>query len=50
MRKAEGGGSKQITDIAKNKNLPLNVLQLDVENDKSVLDAVNRIVTENSRI
>src|ERR671932_1497346 len=50
MRKTEGGGSKQIADIAKNENLPLNVLQLDVENDKSVLDAVNRIVTENSRI
>src|SRR5919202_910525 len=50
MRKTEGGGSKQIADIAKNENLPLNVLQLDVKNDKSVLDAVNRIVTENSRI
>src|SRR5919202_1784334 len=50
MHKTEGGGSKQIADIAKNENLPLNVLQLDVENDKSVLDAVNRIGTENSRI
>ena len=50
MRNTEGGGSKQIADIAKNENLPLNVLQLDVENDKSVLDAVNRIVTENSGI
>jgi NAD(P)-dependent dehydrogenase (short-subunit alcohol dehydrogenase family) len=50
MRKTEGGGSKQIADITKNENLPLNVLQLDVENDKSVLNAVNRIVTENSRI
>src|ERR671931_2240317 len=50
MHKTEGGGSKQIADITKNENLPLNVLQLDVENDKSVLDAINRIVTENSRI
>jgi short-subunit dehydrogenase len=51
MRKTEGGGgSKQIADIAKNENLPLNVLQLDVENDKSILDAVNKIITENSRV
>jgi short-subunit dehydrogenase len=50
MRKTEGGGSKQIADIAKNENLPLNVLQLDVDNDKSVLDAINKIVTENDRI
>jgi NAD(P)-dependent dehydrogenase (short-subunit alcohol dehydrogenase family) len=48
MRKVDGGGggSKQIIDIAKNENLPLKVLQLDVDNDKSVLDAINRIVTE----
>jgi NAD(P)-dependent dehydrogenase (short-subunit alcohol dehydrogenase family) len=39
MRKLEGGGSKQIIDIAKNENLSLKVLQLDVDNDKSVLDA-----------
>jgi hypothetical protein len=31
-----GGGSKQIADIAKNENLPLEVIQLDVNNDKSV--------------
>ncbi|MFL6344053.1 MAG: SDR family oxidoreductase, partial [Nitrososphaeraceae archaeon] len=45
MRKIEGK-TNQITDIAKNENLPLKVLQLDVDNDKSVLDAINRIVTE----
>jgi short-subunit dehydrogenase len=50
MRKTEGGGSKQIADIVKNENLPLNVLQLDVENDKSILDAINKIITENSRV
>jgi NAD(P)-dependent dehydrogenase (short-subunit alcohol dehydrogenase family) len=50
MRKLEGGGSKQIIDIAKNENLPLQVIQLDVDNDKSVSDAINRIVTENDRI
>ncbi|MFL6316315.1 MAG: SDR family NAD(P)-dependent oxidoreductase, partial [Nitrososphaeraceae archaeon] len=50
MRKLEGGGSKHITDIAKNENLPLQVIQLNVDNDKSVLEAINRIVTENNRI
>ncbi len=51
MRKLDGGGgSKQITDIAKNENLPLEVIQLDVNNDKSVTDAINRIVSEKNRI
>ena len=43
-------GSNQITDIAKNENLPLQVIQLDVDNDKSVIDAINRIVREKGRI
>jgi NAD(P)-dependent dehydrogenase (short-subunit alcohol dehydrogenase family) len=47
MRKIEdGGGSNQITDIAKNENLPLQVIQLDVNDDKSVIDAINRMVRE----
>jgi NAD(P)-dependent dehydrogenase (short-subunit alcohol dehydrogenase family) len=51
MRKIDGGGgSKQITDIAKNENLPLEVIQLDVNDDKSVIDAINRIVKERDRI
>ena len=52
MRKLEGGGgsSKHITDIAKNENLPLQVIQLDVDNDNSVFDAINRILRENNRI
>jgi NAD(P)-dependent dehydrogenase (short-subunit alcohol dehydrogenase family) len=50
MRKLEDGGSKQITDIAKNENLPLQVIQLDVDSDKSIIDAINRIITENDRI
>ncbi|MGB8035516.1 MAG: hypothetical protein WCF03_17010 [Nitrososphaeraceae archaeon] len=34
MRKVDGGGeSNQITDIAKNENLPLQVIQLDVNDD-----------------
>jgi NAD(P)-dependent dehydrogenase (short-subunit alcohol dehydrogenase family) len=50
MRKLEDGGSKQITDIAKNENLPLQVIQLDVIDDKSVVDAINRIAKEKDRI
>jgi NAD(P)-dependent dehydrogenase (short-subunit alcohol dehydrogenase family) len=50
MRKLEGEGSKQIIDIAKNENLPLQVIQLDVNDDKSVTDAINRIAKEKDRI
>jgi NAD(P)-dependent dehydrogenase (short-subunit alcohol dehydrogenase family) len=44
------GGSNQITDIAKNENLPLEVIQLDVNSDKSVTEAINRIANEKDRI
>src|SRR5919197_5864102 len=50
MRKLEEGKSNQIMNIAKNENLPLQAIQLDVDNDKSVLDAINKIVSENGRI
>jgi NAD(P)-dependent dehydrogenase (short-subunit alcohol dehydrogenase family) len=50
MRKIDNGGSNPMTNIAKNENLPLKLLQLDVDSDKSVSDAVNKIVTENGRI
>lgn len=53
MRNIEGrgeGGSKQITDIAKSENLPLEVIQLDVNSDKSVTEAINRIANEKGRI
>ncbi len=50
VRKLEGEGSNQIIDIAKNENLPLQVIQLDVNNDKSVTDAVNRIAKEKDRL
>ena len=50
MRKLEDGGSKQIIHIAKNENLPLQVIQLDVNNDKSVIDAINRILRDKDRI
>jgi NAD(P)-dependent dehydrogenase (short-subunit alcohol dehydrogenase family) len=34
MRKLEGGSEQTITNISKNENLPLQVIQLDVNNDK----------------
>jgi NAD(P)-dependent dehydrogenase (short-subunit alcohol dehydrogenase family) len=42
--------SKNITEIATRENLPLQVIQLDVTHDKSVKEAVDKIVTENQRI
>ena len=50
MRNIEGGGAKQIAEIAKNENLPLEIIQLDVNSDKSVTDAINRIAKEKDRI
>ncbi len=50
MRKLEGEGSKQITNITKNENLPLQVIQLDVNDDKSVNDAINAVIKEKDRI
>src|SRR5216683_1195793 len=49
VRKLEEG-SRQVIDIAKKENLPLQVIQLDVNNDKSVIDATNRIVEEKGSI
>jgi NAD(P)-dependent dehydrogenase (short-subunit alcohol dehydrogenase family) len=45
MRKLEEK-SEYIVDIAKNEDLPLKAIQLDVDNDKSVLDAINKIISE----
>ena len=42
--------SQKIKDIAKNENLSLKVLQLDVTDDKSVKDAFRQINDESSRI
>jgi NAD(P)-dependent dehydrogenase (short-subunit alcohol dehydrogenase family) len=50
MRKLEEGKSKAITDIAKNDNLQLQVIELDVNNNKSVTNAVDTIVDELKRI
>ena len=42
--------SKNITEIANTEKLPLQVVQLDVNDDKSVKDAIDKIVAENKRI
>jgi NAD(P)-dependent dehydrogenase (short-subunit alcohol dehydrogenase family) len=50
MRKLEGEGSKQLTDITKSENLPLQIIRLDVNDDKSVKNAINTIAKEKDRI
>ena len=42
--------SKEITDVAKKENLPLQVLQLDVTDDRSVVDAIYNICKEKNLI
>ena len=49
VRKLEGGPT-QITNIAKKENLPLQAIQLDVNNEKSVIEGINRISEEKKRI
>lgn len=48
MRKLQD--SDRITDIARKEQLPLEVLQLDVNNDKSIFDSITKINEENKRI
>jgi NAD(P)-dependent dehydrogenase (short-subunit alcohol dehydrogenase family) len=50
MRKLEGEKTKPPTEVVKNENLPLQVIGLEVDNDKSVADAINTIVDERKRI
>ena len=50
MRKLEGEGSKHLADITKSENLPLQIIRLDVNDDKSVKEAINTIVKEKDRI
>jgi short-subunit dehydrogenase len=38
-----------ITDIAMNESLPLQVIQLEINNDNSVTEAINRIAKEKAR-
>lgn len=42
--------SENLTELANKETLPLTVVQLDVNNDRSVKDAVGKIVAENMRI
>jgi short-subunit dehydrogenase len=50
MRNLKGEKSKPLTEVAKNENLQLQVIELDVNNDKSVADAIRTIVDERKRI
>jgi short-subunit dehydrogenase len=50
MRRLEEEKSKPLTDIAKNENLHLQVIDLDVDNDKSVANAIDTIVNERKRV
>lgn len=42
--------SKEISEVSERENLPLRLLQLDVNDDKSVTDAVNNILEEKNSI
>ena len=46
MRRLDGEGSKELNDISKKENLPLQVIRLDVNDDKSVHEAIEAIVKE----
>lgn len=50
MRNLNGEKTKPLTEMAKNENLPLQVIGLEIDNDKSVEDAINTIVEERKRI
>ena len=42
--------SKNITEIINREKLPLQIVQLDVNNDRSVKDAIGKIESEQERI
>lgn len=42
--------SQNITEIASTENLPLQIAQLDVNDDRSVKDAINKVMAEDGRI
>jgi NADP-dependent 3-hydroxy acid dehydrogenase YdfG len=50
MRKLEEGKSRPLIEAAKKEKLPLQARELDVDNDKSVTNAINTIVNERKRI
>jgi NAD(P)-dependent dehydrogenase (short-subunit alcohol dehydrogenase family) len=50
MRKLEQEKSRPLIEAAKKEKLPLQATELDVDNDKSVTNAINTIVDERKRI
>ena len=42
--------SSNITEVSKNENLPLQAIQLDVNNEKSVEEGINSVSKEKERI
>jgi NAD(P)-dependent dehydrogenase (short-subunit alcohol dehydrogenase family) len=42
--------SHGLREIASKENIPLNVTQLDVNNDSSVNNAIDSVIKENGRI
>jgi NAD(P)-dependent dehydrogenase (short-subunit alcohol dehydrogenase family) len=50
MHKVEEEKAKPITDAAKNENLKLRLIELDVDNDKSITNAIDTIVDERKRV
>ena len=42
--------SKNIAEIASTESLPLQIVQLDVNDDRSVKDAIDKIIAEKDRI
>ena len=42
--------SSNITEVSRNENLPLQAIQLDVNNEKSVIEGINRTPEEKERI
>ena len=42
--------SNNITEIADTENLPLEVVQLDVNDDRSVKEAIDKIVAEKKKM
>ncbi len=44
------GKNDALREIASKENIPLNVTQLDVDDDTSVNNAINNIIKENDRI
>ncbi len=42
--------ANEISEIAKTEDLPLNIIQLDVTNNVSIIKAIETVINENGRI